>query len=194
MRKIIQFTQTRKHQLSRVASETGFTLLEVLLVVFMVGILAALGIPSWISLLNNSRLKNARANVFEAIQEAKTQAQKTKTSRTVSFQENEDNEYKIQWAVHASDVDNPSNWKTIDIPSVEIDLENTDLGGYNTSPWSLTFNDKGEVDIDQLGDGNTDPGRIIISLGDRKKCVIVKTILGAMVNEDGENCLINDTP
>lgn len=163
--------------------DRGFTLLEVLLVVLMVGLLAALGIPSWIALLNGSRLKNARADVFEAIQEAKTQAQQRKGSRTVSFQQNGNS---IQWAVH-SDPNNPTNWQTIDVENVQIDPDNTDLGGASSSPWSLTFNDKGELDEDN----SIAPSQITMSLlgnQDSKKCVIVQTLLGAMRTAENTDC------
>lgn len=178
----IKFKPDKIVRLNRQKYDQGFTLLEVLLVVFMVGILAGLGIPSWIALLNNTRLKNARANVSEAIRSAQTTAKQRKASFTASFQENGDS---VQWAVH-SDPNNPTNWQTIDVPSIQIDTENTDLGGNTTSPWSITFDEKGQLD-----EGVAAPSKITISILNNeaaKKCVIVQTILGAMTTAENTGC------
>ena len=185
MLQFIKFKPDKIVRLNHQKSDQGFTLLEVLLVVFMISILAAMGIPSWIALLNNTRLKTARANVSGAIREAQTTAKQRKASFTVSFQQNGDS---VQWAVHSGA--DPTNWQTIDVPSIQIDTENTTLGGNTASPWSITFDEKGQVVENPSGEV-TAPSKITVSMQNNeglKKCVIVQTILGAMTTEDGNKC------
>ncbi|MCC5602188.1 pilus assembly FimT family protein [Nostoc favosum] len=151
-------------------SSSGFTLLETLVVVSLIGILATLAIPNWLAFVQTRHLNTAQNEVYYAMRQAQSQASKEKLTWQASFREQNG---IIQWAVHPATV-NPSdaNWNNLDT-NVRFDSET------NFQPSLSTVQ---EVRFDYRGNAK-DLGRIALSSksgGKTKRCVIVSTILGAM--------------
>ncbi len=69
----------------RVLSRSGFTLIEVLVVLAMGGVLVAAGTPSLLNYLNKQSLDGAARVVWSDMQTAKTEAIKTNQTITVTF-------------------------------------------------------------------------------------------------------------
>ena len=72
------------------SSTAGFTLLEVLVVVIMIAVLAAIAAPGWLAFLNQQRVGKARNQLTQAIRDAQEQAKRTKVNRAVVFDNNSD--------------------------------------------------------------------------------------------------------
>jgi type II secretory pathway pseudopilin PulG len=178
-------TMNTMHKISE-KSNNGFTLLENLIILLIIGILGGIAAPSWMSFLNNLRLNTAQNQVYQAIRQAQSQAKKEKLTWQVSFREEND---ILQWAIHPGTV-NPLNaiWNSLDT-SVRLDAETT----------LRQSNSIRHIQFDYLGSVRKPPlGRITLSSksgGKGKRCVFVSTILGALrtakenpTPEDGKYC------
>ncbi|MBK4732774.1 prepilin-type N-terminal cleavage/methylation domain-containing protein [Oxynema sp. CENA135] len=151
----------------------GFTLLEVLLVTISLGILAAIALPSWLSLVENTRLNNAQNEIYMAMRQAQRKAKQRKSTYQVSFRQNDT---IAQWVIHKKDTVPPeSTWNNLD-PTIQIDADETTLYQNNTTgDWRVQFNHKGHTN-GQLGRITVSP----IKNGGKKRCVFASTLLGAL--------------
>lgn len=161
-------------------------MLEVLVSILIIGILAAITVPSWLGFVNTQRLKTAQDEVYLATRQAQRQAIKNKLDWKVSFREQNG---IVQWAVHPATIIKPADnlWKNLD-PNVRLDPETT----------LKPSNDITQIESDYRG--NLTPlGRITLSSkngGKAKRCVYISTILGAMrtakeqdtPDSDGDYC------
>jgi prepilin-type N-terminal cleavage/methylation domain-containing protein len=152
------------------SASSGFTLLEMLVVILIITVLAAIASPAWLSFINTRRLNVAQDQVYQAMRQAQSQAKKNKLKWQTSFQVQDG---IVQWAVHPTTV-NPAEaqWNSLD-PNIRLDAETTlqKSGGVR------------RVQFDYLGSVTPPLGRVTLSTeysGQVKRCVFVSTILGAI--------------
>ncbi|MBD2430236.1 pilus assembly FimT family protein [Fischerella muscicola] len=190
--------------------DAGFSLVELIAVIMMVGILAAIAVPSWLAFINRQRVNKANDAVLTALQEAQREAKKKKLSYSVSFKvENQIPKIVIHPdSETASSVAN-NRWQPLGgdlgIQSQQIILL-TNLTSKNTvgtsvnsnpnylnTPQTITFDYMGTLANANLGTpptGSTEtPGlKVVVAASNVKRCVIVKTLLGTMLTEKDGNC------
>ncbi|MGB3297920.1 MAG: prepilin-type N-terminal cleavage/methylation domain-containing protein [Phormidesmis sp.] len=154
-------------------NQKGFTLLEALVVVVMVGIVAAIAAPGWLSFLERSQLTVTRDKLYLGIKDAQVQAQSKGTSWQFSVRERNGS---LEWANHPQAI-SPllAQWEVLESRSIQIDQQ----------PGETTFRKDGEayyVRFDEHGNPRQ-LGRLALSgkrFSDNKRCVIVSTLIGAV--------------
>ena len=154
-----------------IKNNRGFTLVELLVVVSLIGIVGAMAAPSYVNYMNRQRLNNANEKVYQAMRQAQSQAKKGRIRWQASFREENG---VVQWAVHPASLDPASaDWQNLD-KSIQLDSETTLQKSNGVR--RIKFDHKGNVAHPPLG-------RVTLSLKDAntaKRCVFASTILGAL--------------
>lgn len=157
---------------------TGFTLLEAIVAVTLLGILAAIAAPAWQAFLNTQRLNTARSQAVTALSQGKTRAVQQKVLYEVGFRQQGQ---QAQWAVYPVNA-NQSNQTWQNLPDgVKIsDVKPDTTFDKKDNIYRIQFNHRGKV--------NGQLGRITFLAttgGGTKRCAIVSNLLGTV--REGEN-------
>src|SRR4028119_297006 len=66
-------------------SDGGFTIIELIVIVLVLGILSAIAAPSWLAFINRQRVRTVNDRVFQSLRLAQSEAKRTKRDITVTF-------------------------------------------------------------------------------------------------------------
>lgn len=174
----------------RHAQNSGFTLLELIIVLLVIAILSAIVAPAWVTFLNYRRVTVAQNQLLGAIRDTQNIAARQNRIWQISFRQTDQG---VQWVSHpANQVPEEASWNSLD-PGVRLDLEKNDKIENETTLqlskgiYRIQFNHKGST--------NGQLGRITLTTtnDDRKdgnklrRCVIVSTLLGAVRLGEGRS-------
>ena len=171
----------------------GFTMIEALIILLIIGIFSAIVAPSWLMFINNQRLKLSLDRAYWAMELAQSNAKRDKIAWQASFKEVGEN---VQVAVHQADIapaQVPAHqWKNLE-PQIQIDTEETTVLQVNESnqqkqngtirrvmfnyrgcPVSRSYHDCTQTSI-------AAKGTLTLyhpNLTKRQRCIIISTLLG----------------
>ena len=171
----------------------GFTMLETLIILLIIGIFIAIVGPSWLMFINNQRLKLSLDRAYWAMELAQSNAKRDKIAWQASFKEVGEN---VQVAVHQADIPPaqvPANqWKNLE-PQIQIDPEETTvlpvnenneekekstirrvMFNYRGCPVSRSYHDCTQTSI-------AAKGTLTLyhpNLTNSQRCIIISTLLG----------------
>jgi Tfp pilus assembly protein FimT len=156
----------------------GFTQVELLVIVVIAGVLAAIAASTWVSFFDNMALTTAQNTIYRSLQTAKDTARRRNLSWQVSFREQSN---QVQWATHAaSQSPQEADWQTLD----------TGIG-ISTDSTLYEVNGLYQVKFNRQGHPSPRLGRITIMSRrstQNQRCVVISTLLGTMRQAQGAAC------
>jgi prepilin-type N-terminal cleavage/methylation domain-containing protein len=159
------------------SSTAGFTLLETMIVVSIIGILSTIAAPNWLNFINRQRLNTGQSQVYQAMQETKSNAMHQKVTWQFSVREiSIKGKTTVQWAIHPESV-NPTaaNWQSL-APQLQLDAPETTL-------YTDKKNGVQRVQFNYIGNTDGQLGQITLTTKNSRKlkrCVYVSTLIGTL--------------
>ena len=174
----------------------GFTIIELLVIVLVLGILSAIAAPSWEAFISRQRIRTVNDRVFQSLRLAQSEAKRTKRDITIIFDTNDPLKVTFYPPLGTGGGTQELNAGG-EVKAGQVQL--AVIGGDTTPPASppaptltatqksLTFKFDGAFDPNSLP---TLPFKVSVSTvnGRAKQCAIVETIIGGMRTAEGTEC------
>jgi prepilin-type N-terminal cleavage/methylation domain-containing protein len=159
------------------STAAGYTLTEVIVVVVMISVLAAIAAPSWVALLNRQRLSNATNDVLQALRQAQDEAIRTRYPKQVTLNPGVNPTINVLNEVRRVGQGNVRMQVT---PNTVTTITFGATGGPITGPQDVTPDINLPISI----------AVTVPATGGVRRCVVIETLLGAMrtVNQGENGC------
>ncbi|MGF1536835.1 MAG: Tfp pilus assembly protein FimT/FimU [Elainellaceae cyanobacterium] len=178
------------------STDAGFTLFEVLVVVIIASVLAAIAAPSWGAFLNRQKAKRASDHIRQAIQFTQAEARRLRSDRTLVV-DTATNELIFP----LRDTANAAERVAKAVPLTEGDfgadtfaLTVTDVNSApldNANEFQLTFSANGGIDVNQ----NPPDTPVFLTASPNNsnayRCIIVRSLLGSLnTGSNAQECSV----
>ncbi len=176
-------------------SDGGFTIIELIVIVLVLGILSAIAAPSWLAFINRQRVRTVNDRVFQSLRLAQSEAKRTKRDIKVTFHYDPDPQ--------PNPVADPPT-VTFDPPLATGGSTQTLNGGGEIKPGTiaLTVNrpagatpPPNSIVFDYQGNVTTGTTPFVVTVApanstnsSARQCAIVETIIGGMRTAEGTEC------
>jgi prepilin-type N-terminal cleavage/methylation domain-containing protein len=203
----------KHHRQRYIDQDAGFTLIEMMVVLLMIGILSAISAPSWLGFISQQRLNKANDGVASFIQQTQSEAKKTKRTYSVSFRVNSTTNIP-EYMIYQGTILPSSGWislaDTISLKSREVFLYTnlTSLAAYNTittdkqivqtatGTGTITFDNQGILANKSTGLVTDTPLAIMVAAplstgstsSNSKRCVIIQSLIGGIRTAKDSSC------
>ncbi|MBE9123852.1 prepilin-type N-terminal cleavage/methylation domain-containing protein [Tychonema sp. LEGE 07199] len=180
------------HNTASKKNDAGFTLIEVLIIVLILGIFASIAAPSWLGFINRQRVRTVNDRVLQTLRSAQSEAKRNKSDRVVTFTLSDPPTATIK----TDPAQNPplqtvtfDGGGEIKAKQIKLSVASCPKGVCTDTTQPLTFNYNGVVDINNSNNPKL-PLVVTVSAvgGGIKQCVIVETLIGGMRTAEGNNC------
>ena len=188
------------------SSESGFSLVELAVIVVIIGIFAAIAAPAWNAFVTRQRVRSVNNQVLRTLQTAQAEAKRNKQNYVVAFREAADpTTDPPEFSSYLEGTD-PANivWEPLnlegEVPTgthkIYVQANNNDDADPDNSNGtdidSITFDYMGAViEPERIPDpqNNKDGFTVTVSTpdGGLRRCVKVVTLLGAMITAEGDD-------
>jgi prepilin-type N-terminal cleavage/methylation domain-containing protein len=168
---------------------SGFTLLEMLVTLVIIGVVTAIAGPAFLGFVNRQRLNTAQGTIYTALRNAQSQAKLTKLSFQVAFRTSTAG--ISQWAVSSrvnTANDTAADWNGLPWQNLDPSLQYSSTFSLLTT---IPDPDVHRVIFDRNGNVVGNLGRVILTnklAGGSKACVIVSTLIGGVRSEKDSDC------
>jgi prepilin-type N-terminal cleavage/methylation domain-containing protein len=166
--------------------DRGFTLIEILIVIMMVGILTAIAAPSWLSFVTNNRLSASQSRVFSTLKDAQSTAKRGSTTATFVIGNDPTNGAYIRSGT--------SQYQYLEqgVRVLSVTKTGTSCNLSSTIPLTITFNSQGiPITVNNCSSFADYPLKITIGVNNSaglNRCTSITTILGSVKSGSGSAC------
>lgn len=158
----------------------GFTLLEILVVLVVMGMMAAIAAPSWTKFKANREVTLARDQLRQGIQQAQTASMTKQSSWQFSLRKQKQKEH-LEWAIHPNDQDwrDVQAWQPLssNVQLYEADTTLAHRKDVDYEVYYVRFGFNGEVKYRLSTVTLTDKSSLA-----QNRCVVISTLLGLLRN------------